>query len=118
MPTPEVRFFAIVMNIQQKTGGNLAEALSNLLDGAALRKLMREKVEGSSRPKATSSAMIIGALPPGADHPHHAMDAVLHDSDVRRPHRGWLMLGASAIWMGIGIFVMAKMINFKFWTAR
>ena len=27
MPTAEVRFFSIVMNIQQKTGGNLAEAL-------------------------------------------------------------------------------------------
>ena len=30
MPTAEVRFFAIVINIQQKTGGNLAEALNNL----------------------------------------------------------------------------------------
>jgi len=29
-------------------------------------------------------------------------------------HRGWLMLGGSAIWMGLGIFVMARMINFKF----
>jgi Flp pilus assembly protein TadB len=24
------------------------------------------------------------------------------------------MLGGSAIWMGLGIFVMARMINFKF----
>jgi tight adherence protein B len=30
MPTPEVNFFAIVMTIQQKSGGNLSEALSNL----------------------------------------------------------------------------------------
>ncbi|MDP8915793.1 MAG: type II secretion system F family protein, partial [Pseudomonadota bacterium] len=30
MPTPELRFFAIVLAIQQKTGGNLAEALGNL----------------------------------------------------------------------------------------
>jgi tight adherence protein B len=29
-------------------------------------------------------------------------------------HRGWLMLGGSGIWMALGIFVMARMINFKF----
>jgi tight adherence protein B len=29
-------------------------------------------------------------------------------------HRGWLMLGASAIWMSLGVFVMVRMINFKF----
>ncbi len=30
MPTPEVNFFGIVMTIQQKSGGNLSEALGNL----------------------------------------------------------------------------------------
>ena len=29
-------------------------------------------------------------------------------------HRGWLMLIGSGVWMGLGIFVMARMINFKF----
>ena len=29
-------------------------------------------------------------------------------------HRGWVMLGGSGIWMGFGIFVMTRMINFKF----
>jgi tight adherence protein B len=112
MPTSEVRFFSIVMNIQQKTGGNLAEALSNLSAVLRSRKLMREKVKALSA-EATSSAMIIGCLPPGV-----IILITLWTPSYMTPmftdHRGWLMLGASAIWMSIGVFVMARMINFKF----
>ena len=60
MPTAEVRFFSIVMNIQQKTGGNLAEALNNLSTVLRSRKLMREKIKALSS-EATASAMIIGS---------------------------------------------------------
>jgi len=112
MPTAEVRFFSIVMNIQQKTGGNLAEALSNLSAVLRSRKLMREKVKALSS-EATSSAFIIGCLPPGV-----ILLIMLWTPSYMSPmfsdHRGWLMLGGSAIWMGLGIFVMARMINFKF----
>jgi tight adherence protein B len=112
MPTSEVRFFSIVMAIQAKTGGNLAEALNNLSLVLRSRKLMREKVKALSA-EATSSALIIGCLPP----------AVIILVEIWTPsymapmftdHRGWLMLGGSAIWMSMGIYVMIKMINFKF----
>ncbi len=112
MPTAEVRFFSIVMSIQQKTGGNLAEALSNLSAVLRSRKLMREKVKALSS-EATSSAFIIGCLPPGV-----VLLIMVWTPSYMAPmfsdHRGWLMLGGSAIWMGLGIFVMARMINFKF----
>jgi len=112
MPTPEVRFFSIVMNIQQKTGGNLAEALDNLSTVLRSRKLMREKIKALSS-EATASAMIIGALPPGV-----ILLIMVTTPTYMAPmfsdHRGWLMMGGSAIWMGIGVFVMARMINFKF----
>jgi tight adherence protein B len=107
MPTSEVRFFTIVM-----TGGNLAEALNNLSAVLRSRKLMREKVKALSA-EATSSAMIIGCLPPGVIilislwTPSYMLP-MFHD------HRGWLMLGGSAIWMALGVFVMVRMINFKF----
>ena len=39
MPMPEVRFFAIVIAIQQKAGGNLSEALGNLSGVLRARKL-------------------------------------------------------------------------------
>jgi tight adherence protein B len=112
MPTAEVRFFSIVMNIQQKTGGNLAEALGNLSAVLRSRKLMREKVKALSA-EATSSAMIIGALPPGVVL-LISVTTPTYMAPMISDHRGWLMLGGSAIWMSIGIFVMARMINFKF----
>ena len=112
MPTAEVRFFSIVMNIQQKTGGNLAEALNNLSMVLRARKLMKEKVKALSS-EATSSAFIIGCLPPGV-----VVLIMVWTPSYMAPmfsdHRGWLMLGGSAIWMALGIFVMARMINFKF----
>jgi tight adherence protein B len=112
MPTSEVRFFSIVMNIQQKTGGNLAEALNNLSVVIRSRKLMREKIKALSS-EATTSAMIIGALPPGVillitiTTPSY-MQPMFHD------HRGWFMLGISGFLMCFGIWVMTRMINFKF----
>jgi len=112
MPLPELRFFAIVLGIQQKTGGNLAEALGNLSAVLRARKLMREKIKALSS-EATASAMIIGCLPPGVvilisiTQPSY-MQPMWHDT------RGNLMLMAGVFWMSLGIFVMRRMINFKF----
>jgi len=111
MPTSEVRFFAIVLSIQQKTGGNLAEALSNLSAVLRARKLMVEKIKAMSG-EAVASAFIIGSLPPGI------MTLVMivspgYMTPLIEDNRGHLMLLFSAVWMGSGIFVMRRMINFK-----
>ncbi len=111
MPTPEVRFFAIVMAIQQKTGGNLAEALSGLSSVLRARKLMREKVKAMSG-EAVASACIIGSLPPGI----MALVSVTSPSYMAPMYgdpRGHLMLLGGAVWMCLGIFTMRRMINFK-----
>lgn len=111
MPTPEVRFFAIVLAIQAKTGGNLAEALGNLSTVIRARKLMREKIKALSG-EAVASAFIIGSLPPGV-----VILISLLAPDYMHPlftdPRGHIMLMAGAFWMSIGIFVMRKMINFR-----
>src|SRR5262249_54586425 len=62
MPIPEVNFFMIVLAIQQKTGGNLSEALGNLARVLRDRKKLRMKVQAMSS-EAKASAAIIGALP-------------------------------------------------------
>ncbi|WP_299007153.1 type II secretion system F family protein [uncultured Caulobacter sp.] len=112
MPTNELRFFAIVLAIQQKTGGNLAEALGNLSTVLRARKMMKEKIKALSA-EAIASAMIIGCLPPGV-----VLLISVTSPAYMRPMftdpRGHLMLLAAAIWMSIGVFVMRKMINFKF----
>ena len=112
MPTSEVRFFAIVLAIQQKTGGNLAEALGNLSIVLRSRKLMREKIKALSG-EAVASASIIGILPPGV-----MLLVTLTTPAYMMPlftdPRGHILLLIGIFWMSCGIFVMRKMINFKF----
>ena len=63
MPLPEANFFGIVIAIQQKSGGNLSEALGNLSKVLRDRKKMAEKIQAMST-EAKASAGIIGSLPP------------------------------------------------------
>ena len=112
MPTSEVRFFAIVMSIQQKTGGNLAEALNNLSTVLRARKLMVEKIKAMSG-EAVASAFIIGSLPPGVMGLVY-MSTPAYMMPMFTDPRGHLLLLGAGVWMGTGVFVMKKMINFKF----
>ena len=112
MPTSELRFFAIVLSIQSKTGGNLAEALGNLSSVLRARKLMREKIKALSS-EATASAFIIGCLPPGVI-TLISLASPSYMAGMFQDPRGHMMLAGSAIWMGMGIFVMRRMINFKY----
>ena len=112
MPTPELRFFAIVIAIQQKTGGNLAEALSNLTTVLRARRMMDEKIKALSS-EAMASAGIIGSLPPvvmGLVFLTTPAYILLLFTDPR----GQVMLLGAALWMSCGIFMMKKMIAFKF----
>jgi tight adherence protein B len=112
MPVPEANFFGIVIAIQQKSGGNLSEALGNLSKVLRDRKKMAEKIQAMSM-EAKASAAIIGSLPPIVmllvylSTPDYISLLWTHPT-------GQLMLVGCAIWMSIGIFVMKKMINFDF----
>ena len=112
MPTNELRFFAIVLAIQQKTGGNLAEALNNLSVVLRGRKLMREKIKALSS-EAIASSFIIGSLPPGVV-TMISVTSPKYMAPLFTDPRGHLLLMAAICWMSLGIFVMRKMINFKF----
>src|ERR1700754_4029725 len=63
MPLPEANFFGIVIAIQQKSRGNLSEALGNLSKVLRDPKKMAEKIQAMSM-EAKASAGIIGSLPP------------------------------------------------------
>jgi tight adherence protein B len=73
---------------------------------------MREKVKALSS-EATASAFIIGCLPPGVVGMIQVTSPA-YMSILYTDHRGNLMLMGGAFWMAFGIFVMNKMINFKF----
>jgi tight adherence protein B len=112
MPTPELKFFAIVIGIQQKTGGNLAEALSNLSTVLRARKMMGEKIKALSS-EATASAGIIGSLPP-AVMILVSLTTPAYMAKLFTDPRGQFMLLVAVVMMGFGVFVMKKMISFKF----
>jgi tight adherence protein B len=111
MPTTEVSFFAIVMSIQLKSGGNLSEALSNLSAVLRDRKRLHHKIKAMSS-EAKASAGIIGSLPIVV-----AGLVYLTTPDYIKllftERMGNLMLVGCGVWMSIGIAVMRKMISFK-----
>jgi tight adherence protein B len=112
MPVPEANFFGIVVSIQQKSGGNLSEALGNLSKVLRDRKKMSEKIQAMSM-EAKASAAIIGALPPVVmllvyiSSPDYISLLWTHPT-------GQLLMAGSGLWMTIGVLVMKKMINFDF----
>jgi len=111
MPLQEVSFFCTVIIIQQKSGGNLSEALGNLSTVLRSRKLMREKIKALSG-EAVASASIIGSLPPLVGLAVFAISPDYISILWTRPEGQVALLGA-AIWMSSGIFIMRRMINFK-----
>jgi tight adherence protein B len=112
VPLAEVNFLSIVIMIQQKTGGNLAEALNNLSRVLRDRKRLKAKIQAVSQ-EAKTSALIIGCLP------FMIMGAItLLNPEYLTPlfttEVGHLLLAGSGLWMLTGILVMRKMINFDF----
>jgi tight adherence protein B len=112
VPLPEANFFGIVIGIQQKSGGNLSEALGNLSRVLRDRKKMKAKIKAMSM-EAKASAGIIGSLP------ILVMGIVYITSPdyielLWTTPVGRLLLAGSAVWMLLGIMVMKKMINFDF----
>ncbi len=112
MPVPEANFFGIVVSIQQKAGGNLAEALGNLSRVLRDRKKMKAKIQAMSQ-EAKASAGIIACLPV-------AVMILVYISSPQYISLLWteplgrLMLAGCAFWMTCGVLVMKKMINFDF----
>jgi tight adherence protein B len=111
MPTAEVSFFGIVMTIQQKSGGNLSEALSNLAFVLRDRKRLQGKIRAMSS-EAKASAMIIGSLPPVVMGLVY-MTSPQYIALLFTERMGNIMLVGCVVWMTIGILVMKKMISFK-----
>ncbi len=112
IPLPEANFFGIVVAIQQKSGGSLSEALGNLSRVVRERRKMQAKIKAMSM-EAKASAAIIAALP-------IAVMLLVYLTSPNYIELLWitplgrtLMFGCG-LWMGVGVFVMRRMINFDF----
>jgi tight adherence protein B len=111
MGTAEFQFFVITLAIQRETGGNLAETLANLADVLRKRAQMKLKIKAMSS-ESKASAWIVGALPfivftlIMVINPNY-MHAFFIDQRL-------IIVGCGGLlWMGIGVFIMAKMVDFE-----
>ena len=111
LATPEFQFFCITIAIQRETGGNLAETLANLAEVLRKRSQIKLKIKAMSS-ESKASAYIIGALPFIV----FGMIWSINDTYMQgffADQRLMIAGGGGIIWMGIGAFIMAKMINFE-----
>jgi tight adherence protein B len=108
---PEFNFFCITLAIQRETGGNLAETLANLSDVLRKRAQMKLKIKAMSS-ESKASAYIVGALP------------FIVFTLIYMINPGYLgkffiderliIAGVGGLtWLGIGAFIMAKMVSFE-----
>lgn len=108
---PEFNFLIVTLSVQRETGGNLAATLENLEEMLRKREQMRLKVKAMSS-EAKASAGIIGALP-------FVMATLLffvsHDYIMQlfTTHKGHFMLLVGGGLLGIGVFMMSRMVRFQ-----
>ncbi|MFY7834857.1 MAG: type II secretion system F family protein [Novosphingobium sp.] len=108
---PEFNFFCITLAIQRETGGNLAETLANLSDVLRKRAQMKLKIKAMSS-ESKASAYIVGALP-------FIVFALIYM--INPGYLGKFFIDDRLIiagiggltWLGIGAFIMAKMVSFE-----
>jgi tight adherence protein B len=109
--TPEFQFFCITLAIQRETGGNLAETLGNLADVLRKRAQMKLKIKAMSS-ESKASAYIVGSLPFIV----FAMIWMINNEymmNFLKDERLMITGLGGLVWMAIGGFIMAKMVNFE-----
>ena len=108
---PDVRFFVIVLSVQQDVGGNLSEVLNNLSGIIRKRKYLRLKIKAlCSEGRAT--AWVLGSMP--------FVEAGLillvspdHLTPLFTTPMGHTILGLTIGIVSLGIFIVRQMINIK-----
>ncbi len=109
--TPEFQFFVITIAIQRETGGNLAETLANLATVLRQRSQMKLKIRAMSS-ESKASAYIVGSLPFIV----FTLIWFINASYMQNFFVDQRLMVAGIggmVWMGLGAFIMAKMVNFE-----
>ncbi|MDQ2953478.1 MAG: type II secretion system F family protein [Pseudomonadota bacterium] len=107
----DLPLFVTAVSIQGSTGGNLSEILENLSSVTRQRFKMRRKIKALAA-EGRASAMILSSLP-------IAMFAIIQFVAPEFYRSVWheditkIALGAATVWMGIGNFIMYRMVNFR-----
>src|SRR5262249_7457077 len=109
--TDDLPLFVTAVAIQHTTGGNLGEILENLSAVIRDRFKMRRKIRALAA-EGRASALILSSLPIGLFAVIQFLVPSLYGSvwneDLTR-----IALTMAACWMGVGNFIMYRMVNFR-----
>lgn len=109
MESQDFGWVVMAIRIQREVGGNLAEILHTVSDTLREREYLRRQVKTLSA-EGRMSAYLLGALPVGmfcylmVGNPEYVEP--LYTTGL-----GFMMLGAAAFLLGLGTFVMAKLVK-------
>ncbi len=109
--TDDLPLFVTAVAIQTSTGGNLGEILENLSGVIRQRFKMRRKVKALAA-EGRASAMILSSLPILMFIAINFMVPTFYSSVWHEPLTKIALAGAG-FWMGIGNFIMYRMVNFR-----
>jgi tight adherence protein B len=107
----DLPLFVTAVAIQSSTGGNLGEILENLSKVIRDRFKMRRKIRALAS-EGRASALILSSLP-------IAMFLIINVVSPQFYSSVWnedltkLALTLAGCWMGVGNFIMYRMVNFK-----
>jgi tight adherence protein B len=111
MDCPDIEQVALVAALQQRTGGNMAEVIERVAEGARARADLRRELH-SLTAQARLSRGIVTALPPCV----FAMIAIIDPSYVRpliQTSGGQFMLALAIALASVGWLVMRKLTDIK-----
>jgi tight adherence protein B len=109
--TDDLPLFVTAVAIQGSTGGNLGEILENLSGVIRLRFKMRRKIRALAA-EGRVSALILSSLPIGMFVVIQFLVPSFYGS-VWNEDMTKIVLALAACWMGIGNFIMYRLVNFR-----
>jgi tight adherence protein B len=109
MESQDFAWVVMAIRIQREVGGNLAEILHTVSDTLREREYLRRQVKALSA-EGRMSAWLLGALPIGMFGymmiANREYVGVLYTTGI-----GWGILATAAFLLGLGSFMMAKMVK-------
>jgi tight adherence protein B len=106
---PDIKFFVVVLTVQQETGGNLAEIINNLSSIIRKRKQLRHKIRAMTS-EGRATAWVLGLLPVFVFCALYAMQPSYLMPFFTDPI-GIMMFGTALGLVGLCAFVVKQMIN-------
>ena len=106
---PDVRFFVVMLTVQQDVGGNLSESLSNLSSIIRKRRQLRMKVRAMTS-EGRATAYVLGSMPP-------VLFGIIYMIQPRHleplfvTHTGNIMLGIAVGILAFGAAVIWRLVT-------